>query len=423
MIGDKQRLVVGLGTAKTEAMNGLRAEVDFATNESMVPSCVDEEAAGEKANSAFVIGAADEDDLGVSASRQAVWGPREARWCSLLPFLGFDVMGGDVAVRAAAQLGAAGVVKALPDLGLPEVVEGLDLVLDAMLARRGEDGGDAHGQAEEGDGTETVRMVMGAVEAEIVVELSVGGQAVGAPVGQQRILSELGRNGGGEESAAKAAVQGDAVKDLNLADVLDDESLDDIEGVQLGLGCREVWKMPPRRRWGAAEATGTTDQAVSFEDVGDGGATGQRLAGRGLCTQGTEDGDRPVFAQGVVLAQSVPQGQNAVNHLVGQGRGSAMRASRLVLKLDALQALAEGAMDPVLDVRESEPELTGDLAQGHPTPGQADHFASMLWREFFMLATLFGARIDVSSVPAPLRSASTALTSIRETPEAIKVPK
>jgi hypothetical protein len=74
MISDKQRLVVGLGTAKTETMNGLRAEVDFATNEAMVPSGVDEEAAGAQANSACVIGAADEADLGVGASRQAVWG-------------------------------------------------------------------------------------------------------------------------------------------------------------------------------------------------------------------------------------------------------------------------------------------------------------------------------------------------------------
>lgn len=423
MISDKQRLMVGLGTAKAEAMNGLRAEVDFATNEAMVPSSVDEEAAGEKADSAFVIGAADEDDLGVSASRQAIWRPREARWCSLLPFLGFDVMGGDEAVRTVAQLGAAGVVKAIPDLNLPQVVEGLDLVLDAMLARWGEDGGDAQGQAEEGDGTETIRMVMGAVEAEVVVELSVGGQAVGSPVGQQRILSELGRDGGGEESAAKAAVQGDAVEDLDLADVLDDESLDDIEGVQLDAGRSEFGEMPTRRRWGSAEATGTADQAVSLEDVGDGGAAGQRLAGRGLGTQGAEDGDRTVFAQGVAMAESVPQGQNAVNHLAGQGRGSATRAARLVLKLDAVQTLAEGVMDPVLDVRESEPELAGDLAQGHPAPSQADQFASMLWREFFMLATLVAARIDVSSVPAPLRSASTTLTSMRETPEAIKVPK
>jgi len=423
MIGDQQRLAVGLGTAKAEAMNGLRAEVDLAANEAMRPSRIDVEAVGQKADAACVIGAADEDDLGVSASRQVIWRPREAWGCDLLTRLGFEVMGGDEAVGAVAQLGAAGVVKAIPDLGLPQVVEGLDLVLEAMLAGWGEDGGDAQGQAEEGDGTEPIGMVMRAVEAEVVVELSVGGQAVCAPVGQQRILSELGGDGGGEETAAQAAVQGDAVEDLDLADVLDDESLDDIEGVQLDAGRSDRGEIPTRRRWGSAEATGAADQAVALEDVGDGGAAGQRLAGRGLGPQGAEDGHRTEFAQGVAMAESVPQGQNAVDHPAGQGRGSAPRAAGLVLKLDARQALAAGVPHPVLDVREREPELAGDLAQRHPAPGQADQFAAMLWREFFMLATLADARIAVSSVPAPLRSASTTLTAMRETPEAIEVTK
>ncbi len=145
---------------------------------------------------------------------------------------------------------------------------------------------------------------------------------------------------------------------------MDDESLDDLEGVQLDAGRREFGELSTRRRGGAAEATGTADQAVSLEDVGDGGAAGQRLAGRELGTQGAEDGDRTVFAQGVALAESVPPGQKAVNQLAGQGRGSATRAARLVLQLDAVQMLAEGVMDPVWDVRESEPELAGDLAPG-----------------------------------------------------------
>ena len=59
----------------------------------------------------------------------------------LLPGLGFDGMGDDVAVQTAAQMGAAGVVKALPDFSLPEVIVGFDLVLEALLARWREDGG------------------------------------------------------------------------------------------------------------------------------------------------------------------------------------------------------------------------------------------------------------------------------------------
>lgn len=156
-------------------------------------------------------------------------------------------MGRDVAVRAAAQLGAASVVKALPDLGLPQVVEGLDLVLEARLARRGEDGGDAHGQAEEGDRTEPIGMGMGAMKTEVIVELGVGGQAVGVPMGEQGLVRELGRDGKVQEAAAKAAVQGDSVANLDFAAGLADASLDEVKGVQLRAGSGDVWEMPTRR--------------------------------------------------------------------------------------------------------------------------------------------------------------------------------
>ena len=57
-------------------------------------------------------------------------------------------------------------------------------------------GGDPQGQAEEGDGTEAIGMGMGTMKAQIVIELSVGGEPVRPPVGEQRILGELGGDGG-----------------------------------------------------------------------------------------------------------------------------------------------------------------------------------------------------------------------------------
>jgi len=175
MISDKQGLVIGLSTAKTEAMNGLGAEVEFAANEAMLPLGIDLEAGCQEAGVACAISAADEDGLGVGAVGQALWRPLEAPGSGLLTLLGFKVMGENEPVGAAAQLGLGGVVEALPDFILPEGVEGLDLVLKAVLARWGEDGGDAQSQAEEGDGAEAVGMVMGTVKAQVVVELSVGG--------------------------------------------------------------------------------------------------------------------------------------------------------------------------------------------------------------------------------------------------------
>jgi hypothetical protein len=416
-------LVRGLGTAESKAVNDLSAKINLTANEAMFPCRIDGEAVGQEVDAAGVIGAADEDDLAVSVFLEANGRPREARGSGLLPLLGFEVVCGDEAVRTVAQLSGIGVVEAFPHFGLPEVVERFNLVLDTMFAGRGEDRRDSQGETKERNRTEPIRMVVRAVKTEVVVELSVSGQAVCAPVSEQRDLSEIRGDGGGEKAAAQPAVQGDRIEDLDLADILDDEPLDDIEGVQFNLAVGDCGKVPTRRRWSAADPTGNADQAVALEYIGNAGAAWQRLAGPGLRPQGTEDGEGPKFPQGVPMAESMPQGEDPVNKLAGERRWAATRAARLVPEGHAMQALAPSVANPGLDVRESEPELAGDLAQGHPAPSQADQFASMLWREFFMLATLVAARIDVSSVPAPLRSASTTLTSMRETPEAIKVPK
>lgn len=137
---------------------------------------------GEESGDVLVVGTADEDDLGISVDGEAVWRPLLAQRCGFLAFLGLDVMGGDETIRPVTQLGGAGVVEAFPDFSLPEVVVGFDLVLDSMFTGRSEDGDDAQGQAEERDGAKTVGMMMGTVKAEVVVELSVSGKAVLAPV-------------------------------------------------------------------------------------------------------------------------------------------------------------------------------------------------------------------------------------------------
>jgi len=163
-----------LRSAECVAVNGLGAEVNFATDQAVPPERIDLDAVGEESGDALVVGTADEDDLGVSVDGETVGRPLLARRCGFLAFLGLDVMGGDEAIRPVAQLGGAGVMEAFPDFSLPEVVVGLDLVLDSVFARRSEDGDDAQGQAEERDGAKTVGMMMRTVKAEVVVELSVG---------------------------------------------------------------------------------------------------------------------------------------------------------------------------------------------------------------------------------------------------------
>lgn len=362
MKGGEQWLGVGLGAAQGEAANGLGTEGEFAPDQAVRPGGINEQTVGKEGDAAGVVGAADEDDGGVRAGWQARGRPGLACGSGFLAGLGFVVMSCDEAVGAVAQGGGAGVVEAVPDLGLPELVEGFDLVLEAVFAGWGKDGDDAQGQTEEDDGTKPVGVVMGAMEAEVVVELGKGGQPVRAPVGEQGADGTAGGDGGGGEAGAEAAVQGDAVEDLHLAVALDDQSLDDIKSVQFGLGGGDGREMPARRRRGAAVPPGGTDHGVALEDVGDGGAAGQGLAGRELVPQRAADGDRAELPQGVVFLKVVSQSENALDQPGRQGGGRAVRAAGQIRKLHALQALSGGTPEPVLHVGKGESELAGDLA-------------------------------------------------------------
>jgi len=411
MIANEQRLEIGLGTAQAKAMNRLRPEMNFATNQAVFPERVHGEGVGQESDASLVIRASNKNGLGIGASRKAFRRPEQAWGGGLLSLLGFEVMGGHEAIGTAAQLGAMRMMKAFPDFGLPEVVEGFDLVLEAMLPGRSKDGRDTQGQAEKGDGAKTVGMVMGAMKTEVVVELGIDRQTVSAPMGEQGVLGELGRDGDVQKTAAKAAVQGDGVEDLDFADALDDESLDDVKGVQLGSGRSDVWEMPTRRGRRAAEATGTADQAVSLEDVGDGSAAGQGVSHGAFRAQSAEDGDRPVLAPNVVLAESVAQGQNALDHFGSQGVRWVSGGVRMILKVDAIEAARAGSFDPVLNVRKGEVEPASNLPQANAAAGEQYDLPPVSERQFFMRCRLGGAARAVSFVPAPLRSASTTLTA------------
>lgn len=58
-----------LRSAECVAVNGLGAEVNFATEQAVPPERIDLDAVGEESGDALVVGTADEDDLGVRRAR------------------------------------------------------------------------------------------------------------------------------------------------------------------------------------------------------------------------------------------------------------------------------------------------------------------------------------------------------------------
>ena len=78
MITNEQRLVLGLGSTEAEAMNRLSTEMNFTTDQAVLPQRVHGEDVGQESDAALVIGASDENGLGIRASRETFRRPGPA---------------------------------------------------------------------------------------------------------------------------------------------------------------------------------------------------------------------------------------------------------------------------------------------------------------------------------------------------------
>lgn len=309
-----------------------------------------------------------------------------ARRRQTLPLLGFAMVGQDKSIGSVAQLRPGVMDEAMPYFDLPEVVEGLDLILDSVFPRRGKDGDYVQCQAKEGHGAKAVGVVVWAMKAEVVVELGIGRQAMSLPVHLEALLGDLGRDCGMLETPAKIALQGDGIEGLDFADAFDDETLNHIEGVQFSPLGRDLGQVPARR-WGrSAHSVGWVHQAVSFENVRDGGAAWQRhLVGR-FRVQRAQDGHRTVFTQRVAFPESMAQGQNSGDHLWVKGMCWMTGLKRLILKIGSVEAFSPGAGNPILHIGKTETELAGNFPQSHSLACQEDNLSAIFRRYFFMLA-------------------------------------
>src|SRR5712672_2834481 len=106
--------------------------------------------------------------------------------------------------------------KANPDLGLPAAVVVLNCGLEAGFIRRCKDGDHTELQTESNDTAEGVPIHSIALEDGVVVELRVFGQAVLAPVINERFDREYGPPERSYPASAESSMQTDGVEDHDV---------------------------------------------------------------------------------------------------------------------------------------------------------------------------------------------------------------
>src|SRR5438270_10225171 len=357
------RLTVRLLTAESEEANLPLVQIHLTANQAVGPHVAQWPGLTQQGHLAVAIAAPQVDQPATGPLLQVklpVGGEGRPVRAGLDPRRPRLAQGRDVLLGMALQVGQVGVLEAGPDLGLPPAVVTLDHGLEAGLAWGHQHRHHAQAQAQAEDPPPGVGVTMRAVEDHVVVELGLARQADRTPVLNQRRDSPFGgygrldRPGGGQ-----APVQRNGVEHLDVWPVFDDQALDDVDAVQLGLASGDIRQIPAGG-WGRAARPFLAVQGpTATEDAVDGPHRGN--LGDPLVQEGLADGVRTEGTQ-VALGQIPSRLQHQI--LQGDlGAAGLVRRTRAVREVHPIQALAFGTLDPVGHRRHCYAELLGYRTQ------------------------------------------------------------
>jgi hypothetical protein len=273
-------------------------------------------------------------------------------------------------------------VEPCPHFGLPQAVEALDGPLEAHLPGRNKHGHDSQAQADTRHTANGVGVNLRPLEERVVVELRVVRQADRPPVLHQGFHHESGRNCGRVRPGHhQAAVQGDAIENLDRSASTNDQPLDQVEAVQFGTPVRDPGQVPTRTGRGTTDSPTAVQGSASLQDQAD-RANGRRI-GQATGEPRAVDGGCPELAEVTGLTQLLAEGQHQVLPLPLGAIDRRGQATRVVGPVHAIEALSLGAFDPALHRGQSHAELLGHLTHGGTASDGLDHGTSALFRRGF----------------------------------------
>lgn len=215
-----------------------------AAQQAVRPGGVDTAAMAKNFNGTARVGPAQKDNV-TSGRSGIIWAPvtREGFARSAVSVIAetelLDVSV-DETVAAGAYLSEGSEIKTVPDFALPEAVEVFDRGLEARLTRGSKHGCNAETQATADDAADRAGRMASAVEAQVVVELSVVGQTFGAPIRGECV--DDGESGPMRSYDCESGepVQGPARENVEGARFSQPQAFDEVEAIELSVGSRQI---------------------------------------------------------------------------------------------------------------------------------------------------------------------------------------
>lgn len=383
----QQRMVVWITSTQRVETDALMSEVHFAAHESMWPIAIDREGSAEEIDVAVLSAAAQKDhsafERGAEVELEA-FGEAAPLGCEFSAGGGLGAIGCDIACRDARQGFDIGEVVALPDLALPQSIEAFDGILEARLARWGEDRDHSECQTQPADTSDGVRELMRSLEYCGVVKLRISGQPVTAPALNQGLQRRPSAGPLHDPGLGQCAVQASAGEYIDKGAVGDLQVFNEIEAIEFGSPTGQIGQIPALGRCRPALSVHTIKRAATRKHSVDRRAPRDSLT-RAVLMQRQTDCIKSVLAQHAVLAQ----GSSHAQDVLFQGRRRAVPgpARLTVCEAYTVNAFAASMCDPVRSRTQTDPELHGYRSQALPPTYCPNQFAAALFKRRFLTMT------------------------------------
>lgn len=385
-MGDRrqQGLIMRITSSQAKHADDVVVEVHLTPDESMRPGGIDREAVAEQRERAVVVGAPQVDQLSLKGTleveaprpRESPTGGRPVQACSSPSNVGLHEP-----LRAYPQDLKILMVHSGPDLGLPEPVEALQDRLEAGLTGWGEDGSDPQAQAQPHDLAEGVRMPMAALEPRVVIKLGVRGQPHSAPMEEQSLDDISGMDCGSGPRRDVRTPHRDPCQYLKFPVAFEYQALDHVKGIAVGQATGQLGQVPSCGRCREASANRPIQDPVAFQDPGDRPQAGDRdsVASQRLCNRlGSHESQR--ISRG---GKGTSAGHDALFDVRGNPVMHVMRGTRPIRPIHVIQGRGCTPADPETDRVRGHTEAVSYCTHWHPFSYQLNHVTSPFEQSFF----------------------------------------
>jgi hypothetical protein len=233
-------------------------------------------------------------------------------------------------------------------------------------------------------------VLVSALEAGVVVELSVGRQAKLFPVFQHGLGGFFGGDERSSPRAHQTAMERDDVEHLDIDSAFNDKAGDDVKAVQFGFALGEGGQIPATW-WGwTAHSSAPVQSSLPLQDSRDRSDAGNLAIS--LSKEFPMDGGVAVFAQRTGLLQLPTDAQDCALNGRADAVGRTTAGTRsAICPVNTVKPLPFSALDPRPQREVAEPELTRNRSYRAASTNSRDHRATLGFSRVFLPRSLLEA--------------------------------